>query len=72
MKAREVLKSTMKEKGVSQRTLAAEFNTSVQCINSKVNRERISTDDFCQYMTAMGYTVKCEDADGNTIVLTGK
>lgn len=72
MKAREVLKSTMKEKGVSQRALAAEFNTSGQCINSKVNRERIATDDFCQYMSAMGYTVKCEDADGNVIIVDGK
>ena len=71
MKATHILRKAMAEKKVSQSQLAKEFNTSRQCISSKLNydRQQMKADDFLNYMRAVGYDTRFVDSDGNVLEL---
>lgn len=74
MKATHILRMAMAEKGITQRQLAKEFNTSPQCISAKLNydRQQMKADDFLNYMKAVGYSTKFVDLEGKVLILEEK
>ena len=64
MKDTEILKSALKESRMKQIDIANTFGVNKATVSTGMRRDRMSTDTFCKYLAAMGFTVmvgKMED-----------